>query len=886
MTIPVQTGPIESTIVDLIPDENERQLWQSRLLELDSDSEIAAMRGQASKFAKPKLHTHHIMTTPGGLLHDGALTPGQVALTFDDGPHPIATEMILQVLNYFGVPCNFFQLGREAQKHPSISKATADSGHIVGSHSMTHRDLLTLPKSEAYADIVKGAEAVANASGSYMPFFRFPYGNRDKTLLEFVGESDMVAFHWQINPLDSNFESGYRSSLKAMLKKTISTIESRGCGVLLLHERTPTAFLLADILRYLIAREFTIVQFAPQKQSEAFVPKIDRLLRAGSSDTALRPERYCAAKCSHFLIGGDEFLVHSPATKATLKLRDRELSMLRSCDQFASIDQHARRICVQSGIGLLHFQATQQLLQRLADSGLLIPTSALVANPSGSATDSKPAQIRYLGILTRNRPSHLAQSLQSYAECIAHYDKNVVIAVADQSDPNERAANLEVMTAIKKKFGVSIIHIDDSDAAAFAAALAQESGLPISIVNFAINNEANCRVLIGANRNRLLLSCLDELMVQADDDSQCRVMAAPLSYPGLAISSSGGPMQYWFPPSHQPINLEELENRDFFALHEILLGKSVQQLLKQHLQTGEAHLDDIRGPFIESLSQADRSVVITNLGVVGDSGMGEWQSFLTSDNHTQLTSSHEHYEYVQASHQIMQAVTRPTISDSAHSIGLSIGIDNRDTLPPFFPVLRGEDTVFGRSVLSTRGGYLGFLPWMLYHEGAKRHERNRADRGKLATKIIFAEILASVMKSKMRIKPRLSVRESLVAMGSEMVRLASLSPDTFHDVLRLSLWRQASWSIKHHEAELRRHGSLPAFWSRDVADFIEEKRRKIFEPDFGLADDVVAEFGLERALSVQQDLMLRLGQLYAAWPEIRSAATRLKQRGVCLGRQI
>src|SRR5919108_301985 len=62
-----------------------------------------------------------------------------VALTFDDGPDPVFTPRVLDILAQFGVRGTFFVIGKRAEQHPEIIRAIADTGHEVGNHTYTHR---------------------------------------------------------------------------------------------------------------------------------------------------------------------------------------------------------------------------------------------------------------------------------------------------------------------------------------------------------------------------------------------------------------------------------------------------------------------------------------------------------------------------------------------------------------------------------------------------------------------------------------------------------------------------------------------------------------------------------------------------------------------------
>ena len=76
-----------------------------------------------------------------------------VALTFDDGPDPVFTPRILDILAQFGVRATFFVIGKRAEQHPEIIRAIAEAGHEVGNHTYTHRPLWLLPPHQTREEI-------------------------------------------------------------------------------------------------------------------------------------------------------------------------------------------------------------------------------------------------------------------------------------------------------------------------------------------------------------------------------------------------------------------------------------------------------------------------------------------------------------------------------------------------------------------------------------------------------------------------------------------------------------------------------------------------------------------------------------------------------------
>ena len=106
----------------------------------------------------------------------GVGTPGHVALTFDDRPDPASTPAFLEVLGNLNVRATFFMLGSMVRRAPGLAAEVAAAGHDVGVHGDLHRSQLRLSPRTVAADVARGRDAVADATGVDPIWFRPPYG--------------------------------------------------------------------------------------------------------------------------------------------------------------------------------------------------------------------------------------------------------------------------------------------------------------------------------------------------------------------------------------------------------------------------------------------------------------------------------------------------------------------------------------------------------------------------------------------------------------------------------------------------------------------------------------------------------------------------------------
>jgi peptidoglycan-N-acetylglucosamine deacetylase len=102
--------------------------------------------------------------------------PGHVALTFDDGPDPVGTPAVLDVLDRLGWTATFFMLGTQASRYPDMAAAVVAAGHEAAVHGFSHRNHLARGPLDVHRDVSRAASVVLAATGTRPIWFRPPYG--------------------------------------------------------------------------------------------------------------------------------------------------------------------------------------------------------------------------------------------------------------------------------------------------------------------------------------------------------------------------------------------------------------------------------------------------------------------------------------------------------------------------------------------------------------------------------------------------------------------------------------------------------------------------------------------------------------------------------------
>jgi peptidoglycan/xylan/chitin deacetylase (PgdA/CDA1 family) len=184
------------------------------------------------------------------------LQPGEVVLTFDDGPWPHNTPAVLAALAANCTKAVFFPIGEHAMWAPEILRQVAAAGHTIGSHTWSHKDLSKLPVQDAKDEIEKGISAVHWAlAGPAAPFFRFPALSHAPEMVTYLGQRNVAIFSADMDSLDFKIRKPDQviASVMAKLKKN-------GKGIVLMHDfQHATADAAPELLRQLKANGYKVV---------------------------------------------------------------------------------------------------------------------------------------------------------------------------------------------------------------------------------------------------------------------------------------------------------------------------------------------------------------------------------------------------------------------------------------------------------------------------------------------------------------------------------------------------------------------------------------------------------------------------------------------------
>jgi peptidoglycan/xylan/chitin deacetylase (PgdA/CDA1 family) len=161
--------------------------------------------------------------------------PGELALTFDDGPNPAWTPRLLEILARYEVRASFFMVGKYAQCEAALVRKVAAAGHLIGCHSWSHPNLAVTGAGRVRDELTRSRDALAEITGQPIRYFRPPFGGRRPAVLRIVRELGMTAVLW--NAMTSDWSEPSEDAIFQSLCRKIDGLERRGRAAnIVLHD--------------------------------------------------------------------------------------------------------------------------------------------------------------------------------------------------------------------------------------------------------------------------------------------------------------------------------------------------------------------------------------------------------------------------------------------------------------------------------------------------------------------------------------------------------------------------------------------------------------------------------------------------------------------------
>ena len=152
-----------------------------------------------------------------------------VALTFDDGPHPRFTPQLLALLARYHIKATFFVVGKQAERFPELLRAEAAAGHVIGNHTYHHVNLTRLPPAQVMTEWLACNDVIKAATGKSPTLCRPPGGDYNNTVITAAMACNLTTVLWTDDPSDYR-----RPGTIVIARRALDTVKNG--AIILLHD--------------------------------------------------------------------------------------------------------------------------------------------------------------------------------------------------------------------------------------------------------------------------------------------------------------------------------------------------------------------------------------------------------------------------------------------------------------------------------------------------------------------------------------------------------------------------------------------------------------------------------------------------------------------------
>lgn len=580
---------------------------------------------------------------------------------------------------------------------------------------------------------------------------------------------------------------------------------------------------------------------------------------------------------------GDDVHVVSRRGGTPLSVPSFAVDFIFGCRRFRPLEEHLAEYADRHRWGAMELEALRSWLPRVIDAGLLISSRQVLETCAAMRNPVDPPPITAVGFPTGgNRTALLGRSLRSFAENFQAHGRTAALLISDGStDPAHGAAFRELGRTV----GGDVRYAGVEEKRRYAAALVWRSGCDPAAVEFALFDPLGTGFSCGANRNAIVLHGAGRTVCSVDDDVVCRIALPPPAVARFALFSHCDPFdRRLFSTSEKALAAAEFGPLDFLGGHEAMLGRGLGGFCGDGFREEDLELENAGDELLRRLAAGSGAVRATFAGHVGDPGIpsSTYYLYYSGENRARLPHDEAEYRALFASRSVIAHAAQPAIGDASVSPGMAMGLDARELLPPFFPVLHAEDYVFGATLWQCcPHSLLAHLSWSVVHDpGPGKSILRLEDLGPDRRMVVpeFAHLMRKLILE-CELPDHADAATRTVALGRHLTSLAARPPADFQHAIRICVLGMEGEKLAWLASELRDDEGSSEWWCRDVEAYLGHKRASFVADDFDIPYDLKSGRSPEQNRAFMQRLCGEFGRLLEQWPAIFAAAQEMNERG-------
>ena len=168
----------------------------------------------------------------------------KILLTFDDGPIPETTPLILDTLSGNKIKAAFFCVGENIQRYPELYRDLVREGHLVCNHTFNHRPITTLDRAGTAEQLERFNNLIKSDFGGDVLYFRPPHGRFNFSTPSLMKEMNLLNVMWSLLTYD------FKNDLKLVKFAVNKYLEKN--SIVVLHDSLKSKDIIVESIRYIV----------------------------------------------------------------------------------------------------------------------------------------------------------------------------------------------------------------------------------------------------------------------------------------------------------------------------------------------------------------------------------------------------------------------------------------------------------------------------------------------------------------------------------------------------------------------------------------------------------------------------------------------------------
>ncbi len=623
-----------------------------------------------------------------------------------------------------------------------------------------------------------------------------------------------------------------------------------------------------------------------------------------------KPVEYLAAPASCFPTEDGNFVVSSEISGEAISLGRVLSRLLSKLDAARTLSSHASTaidscsvvermllfrdllLYCQENFGELDlgFGCTSRMLERalarLAEKSVLV-SEPQVLSRAALGPHAGRSSISTVAIPTCERPELLRRCLESLLPHLRTNGRGIRLLIADDSRSRSASeSNRAVLAQFASSCEAEVRLITRADRTAYISEL-EKCGVPRSAAEFLLVSEAVFENTCGANRNAILLASAGDPLWMLDDDTMPELRYADGAYGSLRLEGEADGNSHRFFTSREAIDSASFSADDnLFAIGEAFIGRTLADLILEPRTRTFLEFGKGARRHLSMLFRGAGEVTAVFPGIYGDSGSNAalYRFFINERDREREFADNERYLASRGTRLVIKGCRCATVVPAGACMSTALCLDNRALLPPFFPVLRNQDAIFGSLLKSIRPSSLFVhVPELIGHFPADM--RSVDPDLTFGHEEFFHDTLVDAVLTPLSLCPPASTEAGCRIAGELLANLQAMTPDDYRNFARSHWQSRLVDSFNSLERQQKERGFPPR--ARADMSLTANKFKELFMKKPVLAPaSMCANRPAEEAEEGLRRLVAAFGEALKEWPAITAAARRLRSEGLEIGSKI